>query len=34
VEFVLVPSKGVDRKLSAALSVEILANLRTLQGQS
>lgn len=33
VEFVLVPSKGVDRKLSAALSVEILANLRTLQGQ-
>lgn len=33
VEFVLVPSKGADQKLLAALSTEILSKVRTLQGQ-
>lgn len=32
VEFVLVPSKGADQKLIAALSTEILSKVRTLQG--
>ena len=34
VEFVLVPSKGADQKLLAALSTEILSKVRTLQGQA
>lgn len=34
VEFVLVPSKGADQTLIAALSTEILSKVRTLQGQS
>lgn len=34
VEFVLVPSKGADQKLIAALSTEILSKVRTLQGQA
>lgn len=34
VEFVLVPSKGADQALIAALSTEILSKVRTLQGQA
>ncbi|MDT4869886.1 hypothetical protein FQZ97_1049400 [compost metagenome] len=34
VEFVLVPSKGADQTLIAALSTEILSKVRTLQGQA